>query len=704
MNAGACGRGEMDMQWFLDLSISRKLLGSFLVLATVAVATGLLGVRGIKAVSAADDLVESKVTQPMNDLASLAKLQQRSRINVRDLLLPGTPEDDSRFKANHEAIAKEMDSLNAVFKATLITPAGIEQFAEYEKALLISRKTELEVIALAEAKKDLEGIALMRGRGIGEQKATETAIDKLRASKLAVGKQYAKDGEAAATQAEYFMAGAIAIAFIASILIALFISRIIAGGIAEVSERSEALRSRLIAGLTRLGDGLAHGDLSQTVNETVEPLKVKSKDEMGSLAVTVNEIIDDSQHLATSFGEATLRLRNVITETNRLIAEANAGRLTVRADATQHEGVYREMLEGTNKMLDTLARPLQETSAVLGRIAAKDLTATLEGDYRNDLADLKEAVNQAVANLDVTMSEVASGAEQVAAASSQVATGSQSLAQGTSRQASALEEVSSSLAEVASMSRSNAANAKEAKTIADGGRASAHNGVEGMRKLTEAMHRIKGASDATAKIVKTIDEIAFQTNLLALNAAVEAARAGDAGKGFAVVAEEVRSLAMRSAEAAKSTSALIEEAVQSTATGVALNETVLSALNDIDKQVNRLGEMMAEISAASAEQTQGVDHISKAVGDISQLTQEAAANSEESAAASEEMSAQAAQLQSVVGEFTLASSQGKKPAQVRQAAPRRNAAQPASTAPKAKPRAQVATAFAAADAEALSSF
>jgi len=641
------------MQWFLDLRISRKLILAFTMSLGVTLLIGVLGVGGIRAVSAADDRIDATVTKPLGDLAEINTLQQRLRINVRDILLSETPQDAATYRERIATISRSIDSLSTAFKATIVTASMQTAYADYERATTANGDVQREELALAGAGKKAETLALMRGRGYAAAKELEVTTDKLREGKLALGRQYMLDGERAATRAEWAMGIALLCAIGGAVLIGSYVARLIGGGIERVAQRTESLRTGLLAGLARLGDGLARGDLSQELDDHLEPLTIRSKDEVGQLGETVNAMIHDARKLSASFGEATRRLRSVIADTNALIAKANDGLLESRGDAARHEGVYRELLEGTNQMLDTLARPLRDTSEALARVAARDLTASIDGDYRNDLAELKDSVNTAVANLAHAMSEVATGAEQVAAASSQVATGSQALAQGTSRQASGLEEVSSSLAEVSSMSRSNATNAREAKQITEKGRASAHRGVQSMQRLSEAMHRIKGSSDATAKIVKTIDEIAFQTNLLALNAAVEAARAGDAGKGFAVVAEEVRSLAMRSAEAAKSTATLIDEAVQNTAEGVALNAEVLAALEEIDQQVNKVGEMMEEITMASAQQTEGVDHITKAVDDISQFTQEAAANSEESAAASEEMSAQSAQLQALVGEFRL---------------------------------------------------
>jgi len=240
------------------------------------------------------------------------------------------------------------------------------------------------------------------------------------------------------------------------------------------------------------------------------------------------------------------------------------------------------------------------------------------------------------------------GAEQVASASYQVAESSRQMAEGASEQASSLEETSASLEEMSSMTKQNADNATRASAMANEAKSSAEKGRDAMLRMTAAISRIKDSADKTAKIIKTIDEIAFQTNLLALNAAVEAARAGEAGKGFAVVAEEVRSLAQRSAEAARTTAALIEDSQRNADNGVLVSGEVATILKEIADGVERMTVLIGEVSGASNEQAQGIEQVNTTVSQMDKVTQSNAANAEESASASEELTAQAKELAEAV--------------------------------------------------------
>jgi len=240
------------------------------------------------------------------------------------------------------------------------------------------------------------------------------------------------------------------------------------------------------------------------------------------------------------------------------------------------------------------------------------------------------------------------GSAQLTAAADQVSGSSQILADNSSHQAAALEETSASLEEIASMTKSSASHAETAKNVANHTRRAADTGATDMAEMTQAMDAIKASSDNIAKIIKTIDEIAFQTNILALNAAVEAARAGEAGMGFAVVAEEVRALAQRSAQAAKETAEKIEDSISKSGRGVAISGKVSVGLGEIQEKARELDGLVAEIAGSSQEQSRGIDQISTAVVEMDKVTQTTASTSEESAAAAAELHAQATRLHEAV--------------------------------------------------------
>ena len=259
--------------------------------------------------------------------------------------------------------------------------------------------------------------------------------------------------------------------------------------------------------------------------------------------------------------------------------------------------------------------------------------------------------------LELTADELVEQAQNVRQAANNITASSQSLAEGASEQAASLEETSSALEEMASMTKRNADNARQANDFAKQAREAADKGIGDMQNMSTAMEALKGSSDEVAKIIKTIEEIAFQTNILALNAAVEAARAGEAGMGFAVVADEVRNLAQRCAQAASEISGKIEGAIAKTSQGVEISGKVALTLNDIVAKVRRVDELVAEVAGASREQTEGLAQINTAVGQLDKVTQNNAASAEEGAAGAEELNSQAevlkqsvARLQAMVGD------------------------------------------------------
>jgi len=250
------------------------------------------------------------------------------------------------------------------------------------------------------------------------------------------------------------------------------------------------------------------------------------------------------------------------------------------------------------------------------------------------------------------ITSLATNAEQTSSASHLISDSSQRVADGASEQAAALEETSASLEEMSSQTRQNADNAIRAKDLATETRAAADTGVEQMRAMAAAMHEIKASSTSIAKILKSIDEIAFQTNILALNAAVEAARAGEAGAGFAVVAEEVRALAQRSARAARETAESVESSLAKSDRGVETSQKVSTQLEQIVSRARQMDELMAGVANASNEQARNIGEVNTAVSRMDQVTQANAATAEEAASAAAELNAQAAHLHEAVADLS----------------------------------------------------
>ena len=292
---------------------------------------------------------------------------------------------------------------------------------------------------------------------------------------------------------------------------------------------------------------------------------------------------------------------------------------------------------------------------VLGKFGAYNylvLAITLVFGTSLMLGNLIFVALKLVKPLNRVISGLNEGSEELASASEQVTSSSQQLAEGASEQAASVEETSSSLEEMSSMVKQNADNAGQADGLMQQAGQVVGQANQSMTELVSSMEGISKASIETQKVVKTIDEIAFQTNLLALNAAVEAARAGEAGAGFAVVAEEVRNLALRSAEAAKSTAVLIESTVKEVKDGSEIASRTNGAFQEVATTASKVGELLGEIAAASKEQAQGMSQLNVAVSEIDQVTQQNAANAEESASASEEMNAQAEQMKFIVGDLS----------------------------------------------------
>ncbi|UBB27463.1 methyl-accepting chemotaxis protein [Pseudoxanthomonas japonensis] len=327
-----------------------------------------------------------------------------------------------------------------------------------------------------------------------------------------------------------------------------------------------------------------------------------------------------------------------------------------RIGTTGKQGFFLTLSERINGLLDANALVLDRVSTLLSALSQGDLTVRMEGDFHGVFARMRDDANATVAQLTDIVSRIQDASTAINTAAGEIASGNADLSRRTEQQAANLEETAASMEELTSTVRQNADSARQANQLAIGAASVASQGGNVVGQVVTTMRDIEAASRKIAEIIAVIDGIAFQTNILALNAAVEAARAGEQGRGFAVVASEVRTLAQRSANAAKEIKGLIEASVDQVATGSALVNQAGATMGEIVASVQRVTDIMAEIAAASQEQSAGIEQVNQTITQMDETTQQNAAVVEEVAATAGDLRQQAQGLEQAVSVFRLAGS------------------------------------------------
>ncbi|MCU0635662.1 MAG: methyl-accepting chemotaxis protein, partial [Gemmatimonadaceae bacterium] len=672
--------GPLSM--FRNLKIGTRVVAGFGTVAVLLALISVVVVGAMTRINRGTRTIYADRVVPLQQLKLVADAYAVSIVDNAHKVRAGSVSTVDGARTIRQARAV-IDSAWKAYTSTSLTAEERRLIADAERATTVANAATERLLALL-ATNDRAGLVHFTEREL--YPALDPVSEKVSAL-IDLQVQVAGTEFASASATYRWVTGAVialaVLILVVSMGVGLWTARYLSQGVQALLDRLRALREQQLPAVRTGADAIARGDLAQAIRVTSAPAVVRSQDELGALDEALNGVLSELVETGAAAERSRVTLAALVAQGDGLVAAARAGRLSHRADATPFAGAYRALAEGLNDTLSAVAAPLQDASHVLQRVAARDLTARVT---RNDLGDfqlLNDALNGAVAQLAGTLGEVEQATAQVSDAAAQVASGSQSLAEGSSDQAAAVQQVATTVQELDARTRENAQHADEARSAMretiDGTRA----GVTRMQSLADAMEEMRQAADATARILKTIEDVAFQTNLLALNAAVEAARAGEAGRGFAVVAEEVRALAIRSAESARQTADLTARSLASSARGVTLSGEMQQQLGAIRGQAERVGGAIDAIAQASREQQGKVGEINQAIDRITAVTQGVAANAEESSASAEELSSQAAVMLDLVRQFELGgrAAAGSGPSRASAVTARRPAAPPRDTRP-----------------------
>ncbi|RBE97119.1 methyl-accepting chemotaxis protein, partial [Xanthomonas oryzae pv. oryzae] len=660
-------------------NVGPRLAAAFAILIVLSGLVALIGYRGL---SSARALVDDIVNQNMVKIRlsnDMMNANFRIGTQLRNLVLPTTAEDNQKFVAEIQSARADYSKARDELYAMPTTEQGNALRANIDKHRNEVKPLNTKVIDLANAGQSDEALSLMMTKSAPAMQRWQDAI----------GQNITLQDKSAAAAADaafksmdesrkLLIAGSLLVVLLSGAL-GLLITRSLTQPLSRATRAAESIANgkldndvdtqfndetgRLLKAMNkmqlqlhnlisaqadmakrheegqisfRMDAGAFPGDFGSMANDTnalvAAHIKVKMQTvhlieryAIGDLSEDMPQLPGEKGAITAAMNQVKQNLATMNTEIKQLAQAAANGDFTARGNAEQFQYDFRVMVESLNTLMATADGNLQSLSGLLQSIAAGDLTARMSGDFHGVFAQMRDDANATATQLAEIVNGIKQSAVSIKGAASEIASGNQDLSQRTEQQAASLEETAASMEELTSTVKQNAENARQANQLAIGAASVASQGGEIVSKVVQTMSGIEASSKKIADIISVIDGIAFQTNILALNAAVEAARAGEQGRGFAVVASEVRTLAQRSSGAAKEIKELIDDSVQRVTDGSVLVHSAGTTMGEIVASVQRVTDIMGEISAASQEQSAGIEQVNQTVTQMDETTQQNAA-------------------------------------------------------------------------------
>jgi methyl-accepting chemotaxis protein len=703
------------MNFLNNLNLQRRLFLAFGVLMLLTLVLGIAGLRALGDLNREAESLASNDLVGLESAVRLGDIASRHRLRTFQLIVPSAQAVKERARQEQAEFEAQFDKTWATFAATRMGPGeeAARNSASQAWEAFKAQAKQVDEVVQAEFMEEATDMAI--GDGSAAYSTLVEALDAIAAIKSRAAKAAVEAAASTYATARGTMISVLVISLLLSVLFAVLVARSVVQGVRaalgvandiangsldgriDTSRRDEI--GELNRGMAKMQETLrafaraetemaaqheagqldyrieaeqftgAYREMASSLNELVasqiqtmnQAVALMRRYAIGDLSEDMAQLPGQKVAITEAMVQTKANLKRVNAEIQRLVLAAADGDFTERGDESQFQFAFQEMVSGLNQLMQQADSGLGEVGKLLAALSKGDLTVRVENRFKGAFHSLVENANATVERLTEIARQISQASEEINVAAGEIAAGNADLSERTEQQAANLEETASSMEELTSTVKQNAENSRQARQLAVGAADVAGRGGEVVGRVVTTMDAISASSKRIEDIISVIDGIAFQTNILALNAAVEAARAGEQGRGFAVVASEVRSLAQRSADAAKEIKELIAESVITVTEGSTLVHNAGRTMDEIMQSVQRVTDIMSEIAAASDEQSSGIEQVNQTIVQMDQTTQQNAALVEQASAAARSMEDQAVQLASAVAVFRLPGGQPPKP-------------------------------------------